>query len=42
MSRCQIMFLVLDLELPQQGDFTHADLSVDRQQELHRVESAPK
>ena len=30
------------LALPRQGDFTHTDLSVDRQQELHRVESAPK
>lgn len=30
------------LALPRQGDFTGADLSVDRQQELHRVESAPK
>ena len=30
------------LELPRQGDFTHTDLSVDRQQELHRVESSPK
>jgi len=30
------------LALPQRGDFTHTDLSVDRQQELHRVESSPK
>ena len=30
------------LELPRQGDFTSADLSVDRQQELRRVEGAPK
>jgi len=30
------------LELPQQGDFTHIDFSVDRQQELHRVESSRK
>jgi acetolactate decarboxylase len=30
------------LALPQQGDFMYTDLSVDRQQELHRVESAPK
>jgi len=30
------------LALPQQGDFTNTDLSVDRQQELHRVESTPK
>lgn len=30
------------LVLPRQGDFTHADLSADRQQELHRVESSPK
>lgn len=30
------------LALPRQGDFTHTDLSVDRQQELHRVESMPK
>lgn len=30
------------LALPRQGDFTHTDLSVDRQQELHRVESSPK
>ena len=28
------------LALPRQGDFTHTDLSVDRQQELHRVESS--
>ena len=38
MNRCQITFLVL--ALPQQGDFTHADLSVDCQQELRRVESS--
>lgn len=30
------------LALPRQGDFTHTDLSGDRQQELHRVESSPK
>lgn len=30
------------LALPHQGDFTRADLSGDRQQELHRVESSPK
>ena len=30
------------LALPQHGDFMHTDLSVDRQQELHRVESPSK
>ena len=30
------------LTLPRQGDFTNIDLSADRQQELQRVESAPK
>ncbi|MCX6993469.1 MAG: acetolactate decarboxylase [Kiritimatiellaeota bacterium] len=30
------------LALPRQGDFNSADLSGDRQQELRRVESAPK
>jgi len=30
------------LALPRQGDFTSADLSGDRQQELHRVESSDK
>ncbi|MDD5677456.1 MAG: acetolactate decarboxylase [Kiritimatiellae bacterium] len=32
----------IHLELPRQGDFTHADLGIDRQQELHRVESSSK
>jgi hypothetical protein len=40
MNRRQITFLVL--ALPRQGDFTGADLSGDRQEELQRVESAPK
>lgn len=30
------------MALPRQGDFIGADLDADRQQELHRVESAPK
>jgi len=32
----------IQLVLPRHADFTGADLSGDRQQELHRVESAPK
>ncbi|MFH1969449.1 MAG: hypothetical protein ABIJ53_03930 [Verrucomicrobiota bacterium] len=40
MNRCQITFLVL--ALPRQDDFTSADLSSDRQQELQRAKSSSK